>query len=1109
MRLKRLLILCVALSASVFSFADDFVYDNLKYTTSSDKSVTLVDGKRASGEVIIPSVVRNNKKVYSVTAIAHNAFERNNAITAVIIPSSVSTIGYSAFNSCKGLQRVMDASRVVEMQGFEYTDCTSLTSVTLSGTLQKIGYRSFAGTALTRLVLPESVKEIGGEAFQDCHQLTNVEFNKGIQYIKDHAFKNSGLASLELPEGIKEIGEWSFEGCKSLKTVQIPLSVTTLGTGAFYTCSALESVVLPSSLTNIGDRTFNGCCHLSAVYYLGSSCPSLGQNTFVDVSNDFGFYVKPSALPVLQGIAYVSDKVKDSFPYQQNSKYATFSRPFAVDFSAATGLKAYIAKGNSGQSSVALTAVTTASAGTGLVLEATPNIIYQLRLADSAPQYADNALRVSTGTTVEAIASKVREDMTSHYAPVELTTDKVRYEPETIVTFTSKYLLPVNAKVRYLHGNTVIKTDEIGGKQCWEWKVLAQNFTGYMAELYVDNGTSEQTLATIGIDVSTEWGRFPRYGFVSHYGSDKTPEQVKKEVDMLNRYHMTGIQFYDWQWKHHIPFPQDSTKWKDIGLRDVYKSSIENYINQLHGVGSKCMFYDLVYGVTGRMIDGKPETVDNFDGHDGISSDWGWIDLHEKKGGGYDLRQVQYPLGNWPSIYVMNPGNPQWVNYLSGSINKVYQNLRFDGYHIDQLGHQREAYYVNLKSKKVNGKKVYTDGDRRDTHDFEDYFAKFINRMKADNHNKYLVMNAVSTFGGAKIVGTGNVEFGYNEMWDGDDYLWNYRKIIQDNRYNNGKNTFNTVFAAYLHCRNGNGGQFHTSSALFGNATIFALGGSRIELSGDHMLFTEYFPDNARKMSEKLQNSIIHYYDFLVAYENYLRDGNVENSVNMTMDGVNVAAWDLSAPNPSVAEAANQTIGPKPYSVNTYSTTKGDVTMIQLLNYNNVSRDNFNIRDLKETMPEPNVLKNKKIVLDDATSVSRIWVASPDYLGGAPQEVVFSQREGKVSFTLPSLVYWTMVVVEHGNKADSSETEVKNYVLQGESFVEAKNEAVPMGEAYLSFPATVAKTLQASLPLVPVTDGITNVTDNVRTGYYTVSGIKVDKPVKGVYIHNGKKLMGK
>ena len=55
MRLKRLLILCVTLLSAAFSFADDFVYDNLKYTTTSDKSVTLVDGKSASGEIIIPS----------------------------------------------------------------------------------------------------------------------------------------------------------------------------------------------------------------------------------------------------------------------------------------------------------------------------------------------------------------------------------------------------------------------------------------------------------------------------------------------------------------------------------------------------------------------------------------------------------------------------------------------------------------------------------------------------------------------------------------------------------------------------------------------------------------------------------------------------------------------------------------------------------------------------------------------------------------------------------------------------------------------------------------------------------------------------------------------
>ena len=1109
MRLKRFLILWVTLSSAAFSFADAFVYDNLKYATNSDNSVTLVDGKSAKGDVIIPSDVRNKNKVYVVTAIEHNAFEGNNAITAVTIPSSVSTIGYSAFNSCKNLRRVMDASRVTEMQGFEYTDCTNLTSVTLSGTLQKIGYRSFAGSALAHLVLPASMREIGSSAFEDCHQLRNVQFNTGLQNIKDHAFKNSGLVSLELPNDIKEIGEWAFEGCASLKTVQIPPSVTSLGMGAFYYCTALESVVIPTTLTNFNDRTFNGCRNLSAVYYLGSSCPSLGQYTFADVSGTFGFYVKPSALPALQGIAFISDKVKDSFPYQQSSKYTTFSRSFDIDFTTATGLKAYIAKESNGRTSVSLIPITTASAGTGLIIEAIPNTVYQLRLADNAAHYDDNALRVSTGETIGATTLKLREDITSRYAPVELTTDKVRYEPESTVRFTSKYLLPDNAKVRYLHGNTVVKTDEIGGKQSWSWKVPAQNFTGYLAEIYVTDGIAEQTLATIGVDVSTEWGRFPRYGFVSHYGSDKTVEQVKKEVDMLNRYHMTGIQFYDWQWQHHKLIPEGASQWKDVGLRDVFKSSIENYITKLHEVGSKCMFYDLLYGVTGNIADGKPETPANLDGKDGISSDWGWIDLHANDKGGYDLHQVQYPLGSWPSIYVMNPGNQHWVNYLSEEIKKVYQHLKFDGYHIDQLGRQREAYYVNLQSKTEDGQKVYTGGDRRDTHDFEGYYANFINRMKSDSKDKSLVMNAVSNFGGSKIVGTGNVEFGYNEMWSADDYLWNYRKIIQDNRRNNGKNTFNTVFAAYQHCRNGKEGQFRTSSALFGNATIFALGGSRIELSGDHMLYTEYFPDNKRRMSNELQKSIIHYYDFLVAYENYLRDGNAETSVNMTMEGVNVAAWDFSEPDPTKEKAEDQTIGPKPYSVNTYSTTKGNVTAIQLLNYSNFSRDNFNIRDIKETMPEPNVLLNKKIVLDDAAPVARIWVASPDCFGGAPQEVVFIQNNGKVTFTLPSLEYWTMVVVEHGNKVDNSMAEVRNYILRGESFIEASNNTVPAGEAYLSFPANIGKTLQPLLPLVPVTAGITNITDNGRDDYYTVSGIKVDKPAKGVYIHKGKKLISK
>ena len=48
-----------------------------------------------------------------------------------------------------------------------------------------------------------------------------------------------------------------------------------------------------------------------------------------------------------------------------------------------------------------------------------------------------------------------------------------------------------------------------------------------------------------------------------------------------------------------------------------------------------------------------------------------------------------------------------------------------------------------------------------------------------------------------------------------------------------------------------------------------------------------------------------------------------------------------------------------------------------------------------------------------ASSVKKVWVASPDALGGVPQELSFKQEGDYITFTLPSLKYWTMIVIEH------------------------------------------------------------------------------------------------
>jgi dextranase len=56
---------------------------------------------------------------------------------------------------------------------------------------------------------------------------------------------------------------------------------------------------------------------------------------------------------------------------------------------------------------------------------------------------------------------------------------------------------------------------------------------------------------------------------------------------------------------------------------------------------------------------------------------------------------------------------------------------------------------------------------------------------------------------------------------------------------------------------------------------------------------------------------------------------------------------------------------------------------------------------------------NTKISFSTTKTVKNVWMASPDYNDGTPQVLSFKQTGGNVVFTLPSLQYWDMVVVEY------------------------------------------------------------------------------------------------
>ena len=554
--------------------------------------------------------------------------------------------------------------------------------------------------------------------------------------------------------------------------------------------------------------------------------------------------------------------------------------------------------------------------------------------------------------------------VTPAYMNVSVSTDKAVYNPGDVVTFMiEKSSLPATAKVRYKNSNTVISEANVTGSG-WTWTTPTFDFKGYIAEVYATNNGVETIYATVGIDVSSSWTKFPRYGFLSGY-SQLTNDSINTVITNLNKYHINGLQFYDWQNKHHEPLPivnsAPASTWKDIANRDTYFSTIQKYIVAAHNHNMKAMFYDLIYGAWNNAE------------ADGVNNEW-YI-YTDNTHTNMDIFSLSSPFLS--NIYLLDPSNTGWQQYFIHQINTVYQYLNFDGFHMDQLGDRGSRYtydgtYLNLSQT----------------------FEPFINAVHTSNPQKYNVMNGVEQYG-QQGMASAATDFLYTEVWSPSDSYGDLATLIeQNNTLSN--NTKNTVLAAYMNYDlANNAGYFNTPSVLMTNAVIFAFGGAHLEL-GEHMLGKEYFPNNNLSMKDDLKSLLVNYYDFLVAYQNLLRDGGSFNTVDISSidKKISITPWPAAAGYVAV-----------------FGKKLNSTQVIHFINFTNSKTQNW--RDNTGIQTSPVVITNAKLVFTSTIPVKKIWTASPDFIGGASRSLNFAQTGNKVSFILPELQYWDMVVVEY------------------------------------------------------------------------------------------------
>ena len=237
-----------------------------------------------------------------MTVIDSNAFKNNTKLKEVILPSTLKSIGMSAFEGTS-LSKIELPSSLTYIGENAFANIKTLTEVTIPKSVETASHAFYGdinlkkvnfedgivtipsgilyNTGLEEIVLPSSVKAIGSYAFSNNKSLEKINLLDGVRQIEEGAFSgDSKLSVVELPKTLTEISRYAFSDTPSLTHINLPSGITNIGTGAFEH-SGLTSIELPKELTEIGRSAFSGT-HLSEIYF-PKKLNYLGINAFSNI----------------------------------------------------------------------------------------------------------------------------------------------------------------------------------------------------------------------------------------------------------------------------------------------------------------------------------------------------------------------------------------------------------------------------------------------------------------------------------------------------------------------------------------------------------------------------------------------------------------------------------------------------------------------------------------------------------------------------------------------------------------------------------------------------------------------------------------------------------
>jgi dextranase len=361
----------------------------------------------------------------------------------------------------------------------------------------------------------------------------------------------------------------------------------------------------------------------------------------------------------------------------------------------------------------------------------------------------------------------------------------------------------------------------------FEWAPPQVAPRGYGLDVSVKlNEKIEVVKRSAGLDVLDTWTQMPRYGFLSDFEPGRA--DAAQTLQTLTDYHVNGLQFYDWMFRHETLLT-DQDPYIDILGRTLSLNTVNILIDEGHKHNISAMPYTAIYAVS----------LDFYNQH----KDWGLYDTFGKP----------VYLGTDFLAYTDPRPDSKWIKHLLAEFKEVLEKTKFDGIHLDQYGDPKDAYDIDGNYFNLGQPLADTTTE----------IHTLVRQYRSDGA---VVFNCVTNWP-VELASRAKEDIIYIEVWAPYTSFSDLHALIAHAQsLGTGKPV---VLAAYVHSG-------FSSNPLLMDAIIFASGGGHIEL-GENMgyLADPYFP-KYEKLTMGQAHVLHNYYDFVVRYQNLIGPSTIE-----------------------------------------------------------------------------------------------------------------------------------------------------------------------------------------------------------------------------------------